>query len=143
MLGPYITNLTRASTLVCDPNIEITTRSAYAFGGLIGLEAAPSKYDKGVGNLDKDWVSFMIYNYAVQQAGDFITEFRPYLLLGTLAGNATLDADPLNLVGGMVPKPLTEIAAKMVSYDSESSREHKLIGYILRTRISHPEARLG
>jgi hypothetical protein len=129
--------VTRASTLVCDPNIKITTRSAYAFGGVISLEAAPSKYDKGVGNLDKEYVSFMIYNYAVQQAGwDIVGEFRPYLLFGVLTGNATLDADPLNPVGGTVPKPSTEIAAKLVGYDLESFREHKLIRYTQNAYIS-------
>jgi hypothetical protein len=65
----YVTNVTHASTLVRDPNIKITTRSANAFGGSIDLEAAPSKYDKSVGNLEKEFVPFMIYNYAVQQAG--------------------------------------------------------------------------
>jgi hypothetical protein len=116
----------------------------YAFGGSIDLEAAPSKYDKGVGNLEKEFVPFMIYNYAVQQAGwEIVGEFRPYLLFGVATGNATLDADPLNPAGGTVLKTPTEIAAKLVNYDIGSSHEHKLIRYILRTHIFHPEARFG
>jgi hypothetical protein len=98
----------------------------HAFGGVVDLEAAPAKYNKGIGNLDKDYVSFMIYDYTVQQSKDIIGNFRPYLLFGPATGNATMAADPLNPVDGTVPKSSAEIAAKLVTFCScsvQSSRE--------------------
>ena len=88
----------------------------HAFGGVVDLEAALAKYNKGIGNVDKDYVSFMIYDYTVQQGGDIIGNFRPYLLFGTATGNATMAADPLNPVDGTVPKSSAEIAAKLVTF---------------------------
>ena len=87
---------------------------ARAFGGFVQLADAPVEYSLGVGNMDKDYVSWMVYNYAVQQSRDFVGRFRPYLFFGVTTGNATLDSDPNNLVNGTVPKPTTEIAHLLV-----------------------------
>jgi hypothetical protein len=102
------------STLVCDPHIQIIPQLARAFGGFVKLGNAPAEYSAGVGNMDKDYVSWMVYNYAVQQSHDFVGRFRPYLFFGVATGAATLDSDPNNLVGGTVPKSTTEISHILV-----------------------------
>jgi len=119
---PYLTNLTRATTLVCDPNVEITTHAARAFGGFVDLEAAPANYSTGVGNVNKEYVSFMIYNHAVQQVQEIIGVFRPYLLFGKAVGNAIVDADPHNPVDGTVPKSNAEIASRLDAYIASGSK---------------------
>src|ERR1700691_3456144 len=78
----FVTNLTRATTLVCDPHIQIMPQLARGFGGIVNLATPPAEYNAGVGNVDKGYISYMVYNYAVQQALDVIGVFRPYLIFG-------------------------------------------------------------
>jgi hypothetical protein len=140
-----MTNLTRASTLVCDPNIQITTQTARAFGGFLELEKAPAKFETtGVGNVDKDYIAFTIYSYAVQQAQEIIGVFRPYLVFGLVMGNAIMDADPLNPVSGTVPKSPGEIASKLVGFKSGNSfMNEDSFGYIIRMYTSDLRVRAG
>ena len=111
-----MTNLTRATTLVCDPHIQIVSKQARDFGGIVDLSSVPAEYSAGVGNMEKAFVSYMVYNYAVQQALDFTGIFRPYIYFGQAIGNATLTSDPSNPAGGIVPKSTTEIGDTLVLY---------------------------
>jgi hypothetical protein len=52
----------------------------HTFGGFVNLEHASAKYSIGVGNMNKNYVSFMVYNYTVQQVQEIVSEFRLYLL---------------------------------------------------------------
>ena len=113
--APFATNLTQVATLVCDPHIQIIPQFARAFGGIVDLASAPAGYSAGVGNMDRGYVSFMVYNYAAQQALDILGIFRPYIVFGEATGNAVLTSDPNNSAGGTVPKPTLEIAQTLVS----------------------------
>ena len=110
----YVTNLTRATTLVCDPRIQFVSKEVRDFGGIVNLSSAPAKYSTGVGNLNEAFVSYMVYNYAVQQALDNVGIFRPYIVFGQATGNAILASDPSNPAGGTVPKSTAEIGDTLV-----------------------------
>jgi hypothetical protein len=114
--APYMTNLTRATTLVCDPHIQITPQLARDFGGVVELASVPNQYNAGVGNVDKLFLSYMVYNYAVQQALDLVGIFRPYIFFGLATGNAVLTSDPNNSVAGTVPKSPLQIAQTLVGF---------------------------
>jgi hypothetical protein len=93
------------------------------FGGVVDLASVPAEYSAGVGNMDTTYMSYMVYNYAVQQALDIIGTFRRYTLFGEATGNAILTSDPSNPVNGTIPKSTMEIAHTLVwptSYDSLS-----------------------
>lgn len=76
----------------------------------------PAEYSAGVGNMDEAFVSYMVYNSAVQQALDIIGIFRPYIILGQAIGNATLTSDPDNPASGTIPKYTAEIGDMLVLY---------------------------
>jgi len=105
---PHTTNLTRASALVCDPHLQIMSRMAYDFDGSVGLDPLPDKYGTKIGNIDKDFVSYMIYNYATQQAVATLDMFRN-TIIGQATGKATLTSDPNN-PDGSVPRSTADIA---------------------------------
>lgn len=88
---------------------------ARSFGGFIDLSSVPAKYSTGVGNLDKVITSYMVFNYATQQALSIIGMFRPYLVFGVAIGKATLTEDPGNPAGGTVPKSTVAIGHIFVS----------------------------
>jgi hypothetical protein len=111
---PYATNLTRASTLVCDPHIQVMSKLAYAFGGVVNLISLPDEYSTSIGNIDENFMSYMIYNYATQQTGDLLGIFKHYLILSEAAGNAILTSDPNNPDDGTVPKSTLEISLTLV-----------------------------
>jgi hypothetical protein len=92
--------------------------------------------------MDKDYVSWMVYNYAVQQSHDFVGRFRPYLFFGVATGAATLDSDPNNLVGGTVPKSATEISHILVNSFSICD-ERGLLWLNYRMRILDLQVNLG
>jgi len=121
-----MTNLTRATTLICDPHIQITPQLARDFGGIIELARVPNEYNAGVGNIDKSYLSYMVYNYAVQQALDLVGIFRPYIFFGLATGNAILTSDPINTADGTVPKSTVQIARTLVRLIS-SHRRRKLM----------------
>jgi hypothetical protein len=112
--APYVTNLTRAATLVCDPHIQIVPQLVRDLGGIVDLSSVSAEYSAGIGNMDKEYMSYMIYNYAVQQALDVTGIFRPYIILGQLPGNAVLTSDPSNPVAGTVPRSTMEIGLTLV-----------------------------
>jgi hypothetical protein len=114
--APYSTNLTRLTTLVCNPHIQITSKLVRAIGGSVNLENVPDEYSAGVGNMDKMFVSYMVYSYAVQQAMDLVSKFRPNILIGGATGNATLTSDPSNPAGGTIPKSPVNIAPILVMF---------------------------
>ncbi|KZP14516.1 hypothetical protein FIBSPDRAFT_105224 [Athelia psychrophila] len=111
----YTTNLTRVSTLVCQPHMTIMPKTARAFGGRMELLPPPPRYSAGVGNFDAAFAAYMIYTYAVQQSQDLTGVFRPYLIFGLALGNAVLGADPNNQVNGTIPLSTDDIAATMVT----------------------------
>lgn len=111
----FVTNLTRATTLVCDPHIQTMPQLARDFGGTVDLATPPAEYNTSVGNVDEEYTSYMVYNYAVQQALDTIGTFRPYLIFGEATGKMVLMSDPNNPIAGTVPKPAVEIAPILVS----------------------------
>lgn len=115
---PYLTNLTRITTLICSPHIQFMPKLVKAFGGFIDLAPVPAEYSAGIGNMDHGLMSYMVHNYAVQQALDIVGTFRPYLKIGILAGNSTLTSDPSNPAGGTVPKSAVEIANTLASVPS-------------------------
>jgi len=108
--------------LVCDPHIQIIPKLVRGVGGIVDLAAVPAKYSVGIGNVEIAYISYMFYNYAVQQAVDFIGMFRPYLILGAASGNATLKSDPNNPVAGTVPKSAVEIAHTFDAYIGSASK---------------------
>lgn len=110
----YFTNLTRVSTLVCDPRMTLEVAFARAFGNTISLSPAPEGYTEGVGNLNLTFAAYMVYNYAVQQAHDVIGVFRPNLLLGLAPGNAVLQTDSDNSANGTIPRSSVDIARTLV-----------------------------
>lgn len=108
----YITNLTRATTLVCDPGLQMITTVASAIGGSIQLESTNST---AIGNIAREYATYQVFNFATQQALSTLGIFRNYLLFGLATGNAIFDADPANPANGTVPKPLLQISANLVS----------------------------
>ncbi|KAF7973884.1 hypothetical protein HWV62_14012 [Athelia sp. TMB] len=120
--GAYSTNLTRVSTLVCEPVITIMPKTARALAGITELSPPPSEFSGGVGNLDKGYVAYMTYAWAVQQAQDLTGVFRPNLLFGLALGNAVLQADPLNTSNGTIPRSNEDIAMTMISYMGSASK---------------------
>ena len=134
----FVTNLTRVTTLVCDPHIQIVPRLARDFGGIVDLGTVPAEYSAGVGNLDQVFTSYMVYNYAVQQATDIVGIFRPYFVFGQAAGNATLTSDPSNPITGTVPRSAVEIGHAFVRPSFHITLLRKLIiatpGCIYRIR---------
>ena len=110
----FVTNLTRVTTLVCDPHIHIVPRLAKEFGGIVDLGTVPAEYSAGVGNLDEVFMSYMVYNCAVQQASDIVGIFRTYFIFSQVAGNATLTSDQSNPINGTVPRPPAEIGRTFV-----------------------------
>lgn len=113
--GLYITNITRATVLVCDPHIEFMPKTARAFGGFVELSNVSAAYRAGVGNMDANFMSYMVYNYAAQQALSTIGTFRPYLVFSEATGNAIFASDPVNPDSGIVPKSTEEIANALVN----------------------------
>ena len=112
--APYITNLTVASTLVCEPHIQFMPRLARALGGFVDLSSVPVEYSAGIGNMDQSFVAWMVYNYAVQQARDIVGIFRPYIFFGQATGNAILRSDPNNPASGTVPRSTTDIGSGLL-----------------------------
>ncbi|KAF7982507.1 hypothetical protein HWV62_28106 [Athelia sp. TMB] len=117
---PYITNLTRVSTLVCDPQLRTLPAVATAYNGAIQLDTTSST--KAVGNIVGDFATYLVYNFAAEQALSLLGIFRPYLLFGLATGNAVFDADPANAANGVVPKPLLEIASNLDAYIASGSK---------------------
>lgn len=107
----FITNLTRATTLVCNPGLQIITTVVSAFGGSIQLE---SMNLRAIGNIAQDYATYQVFSFATQQALSSLGIFRNYLLFGLATGNAIFDADPLNTANGAVPKPLAQISVNIV-----------------------------
>jgi hypothetical protein len=112
--APYVTNLTRAVTLVCDPHLQLIPKLARAFEGFVNLDRSPAEYGKGVGNIDQTYLAWMVYNYAIQQSLDTTGRFRSYTLIGHAIGNATLRPDHNDPIGGTVPKAAAEIGSTLV-----------------------------
>jgi hypothetical protein len=110
-----VTNITRATTLVCDPHVQFMPKLARAFGGFVELANVPDAYSAGVENMDPKFMLYMTYNYAAQQAISMLGTFRPYLIFGAATGNATLVSDPDNPGAGTVPKSSVEIANTLVN----------------------------
>ena len=109
--------------MVCDPHIQITPPLARGFGGIINLTRVLDEYSAGVGNMDQVYMSYMVYNYAVQQAVNIVGIFRSYIVFGEAIGNAVLSSDPSNPVGGTIPKSTAEIAQALVSLPPVNANE--------------------
>lgn len=116
----YITNLTRASTLVCDPGVHTVPVIATAYNGAIQIE--PTNSSTPIGNIVGDLATYLIFNFATQQALTILGIFRPYLLFGLATGNAVFDSDPANPINGVVPKPLLEIASHLDAQITSGSK---------------------
>lgn len=114
--GPYITNITRATVLVCNPQIQFMPKTAQAFGRFIELSSVEAAYRAGIGNMDPNFMSYMVYNYAAQQALSTIGTFRSYLVFSEATGNAIFAPDPVNPDGGTVPKSTIDIANTLVNF---------------------------
>ena len=90
------------------------SKLAHAFGGVVNFFLSlPDEYSTSI-NIDKNFMSYMIYNYATQQAGDLLGIFKHNLILSEATGNAILTSDPNNLDDGTVPKPTSEISSTLV-----------------------------
>ena len=137
-----MTNLTVASTLVCDPHIQFMPKLARGLGGFVDLSSVPVEYIAGVGNMNQSFVAWMVYNYAVQQARDIVGIFRPYIFFGQATGNAILRSDPNNPASGTVPRSTTDIGNALVRLIL-NCYESRLIIRKLRTYISDHQAKLG
>ena len=129
----YATNITRATTLVCDPHIQFMPKLAQAIGDLVNVTSAPTNYSASVGNVDPIFMSYMVYNYAVQQAIDVLGIFRYDIRVGAATGNATLIPDPANPTGGTVPKPPGEVANAMVNFSTRAILCHERKGSLRHT----------
>src|ERR1700685_4249415 len=90
---------------------------AHAFGSIVNLTCLLDGYDTSIRNIDKDFMLYMIYNYATQQAENILRIFRFYLISSKAMGNVILTLDPYNPINAVL-KSTVEIVQTLVSVTS-------------------------